>query len=669
MRTVSRSGRLALLGLFALTACRHRVVLAQRHAPDLGVAAAPSAPPSEPGWADVADGAPTYRVRATGDALWLTTADGRPLVNLLPALLVDHEPPARPDHPEARPLRETARPLTLLPPRKLPDGSWEVAATAQDDDAAYRYHLTAAPGDPRLRLRFEIEYLRPQRVRAEVLRFTTGEVGEARTVDRAYRVAPVRAPAFADALTPRQAFFGHDAALLGGPGTQGLWVRPEGRGFTADLEVDHEENHPLGLYARCLPKTGRPMKHYHFDAAPRRPGERAVLEATWVVGDAAPLRPSRYPSGFAAALVFTDHADQSDAAKLEAFAFGRTGALAHGETGAGFVNHGLTYTKSVFLEHVGDYAPQLDDPTYRTLVDTLQKDGVEIGVHSASGGPDTPGAVAGLLRSFREGHAGVTWIDHQPDTNCEAVANRGWDPDHNWYLLDVLADNGFRYLWSDIDLKLPQGSLNLLDPDVPGERRPVLYPHRGLAAHDHDFVLFASAWMFERRERFLDDFTDARLDALERDWGLHIGHVYLDTFRDRGRWRRNDLLEPDGGGYRLRPEVDALFGRLQARETAGDLWVTTLAALADHALAALAVETEYLPGGKVRVRSTVPLRGLTLLAPRDATVRVDGAAPPSRVRGDALAFWFDVDPDHPRTVEIGSAPPLRPANVTLEQSR
>jgi len=238
-------------------------------------------------------------------------------------------------------------------------------------------------------------------------------------------------------------------------------------------------------------------------------------------------------------------------------------AIADGELGEGnpgFVNRGLGYTKSIFLRQAGRYAPQLEDPGYRRVLDQLVPRRVQLAVHSPTGRRDRPARARPLLEAFRAAHAGRTWIDHQPDTNCEAIANQGWNPSSRWYMLGHLRDLAFVYLWSGLDLPLSPGSLNLLAPELAARRRPTLYARNGLDGRGPRFVMFSSAYLFLKRERLLALLSEPSLDRLSAERGLLIGHVYLDTGRSNGRFRKRALIEERGAGfYRIRPEVDQLF--------------------------------------------------------------------------------------------------------------
>jgi hypothetical protein len=588
----------------------------------------------------------------------------------------------------------TARPLTRdhLPPSRqirllaqapevLAEGGWRVEAAGEAPGVTYRLRLSSRPPDPHVRLELRIDYQRDLLVHQETLRFDLGGLQPVVVLDRAYRLRAPSGPAFSGPLTPHLARFGAgegSLSFVGGPGVQGLWVYPQADGRHRVLvEIDHQENHPFRAYQGCQLRTGVRMLKLFMDQTRRSPGETHTVRMDWVVGPVQPVLVGRYPRGASAALVFTDHADPSDAARLEAFAFGRTGALADGQAGPGhpgFVNRGLGYTKTIFLRKAGHYAAQFEDPAYRVVLDELDRRGVEIGLHSVSGFRDRPDWSLKLLQEFRHAYQGRTWIDHQPDTNCEAIANLGWNPLKRWYMLGMLTAAGFRFAANLDDLSMPPGSLNLLAPDAPRKRARVVYRADRLESLGaRRFVLFSSSWLFVKRERFLGWFSDAALDRFQAERGLLIGHVYFDTWRRSQRHSGRSLLEPDGrGGFRLAPQVDALFERLAQRQASGDLWVCGVEALSEHLLGAMETEITLRAGGQFAVRSGADSDrpGLTLLLPESAAAVLEAGSELAsrRIRDGRLEVWLDLAAGSQRVFEVRDAAGLpveliRPASI------
>lgn len=605
--------------------------------------------------------APVYGVRPAAGGLWLITPEGQPLVDLYPTLMRrSADGPPVVERLVGGGIRSTA------------DGGWTSTAALSVEGTRYEWTVGARPGDARLVFSLRADYAAPTAVSSEAVRLQISDVGLARALDRAYRQRTVERAQFTGQLTPHAVDFGRGPrafAIRGGAGVQGMWVRPDtGGAFTVDLELDDHRNRPFARYARCVDAI-EPMRRVPLDVMRRRAGERAELSGEIIVGERVRLLPARLPDGFAAALAFTDHADQSDAARLEAFAFGRTGALRDGAVGPthpGFVNRGLRYTKSIFAQRVGRYAPQFESDAYRRVLAAMARRGVEIATHSPTGERDVPDQLPALLDAQASTHPLRTWIDHQPETNCEAIANRGWDPRSEWHVLDALRRLGIRTLWATHDTALPAGSLNLLDPAALGDRRPLFFEHPAFPG----FRLFESAWMYRARGAFVGLFDPPILDALEAQWGISVGHVYLDTHRAQGRLAPRSLLAARGAGFALRPEVDAMFRRLAARQSAGRLWVCGVDELVHHTAAALDVRIDFEPDGGARLVSGRPVSGLTMLVPTagGAEVWLDGELQsPLRMVNGLPALVLDLARGRPRRIvlrdDAGMRPFVHPAHI------
>ena len=64
------------------------------------------------------------------------------------------------------------------------------------------------------------------------------------------------------------------------------------------------------------------------------------------------------------------------------------------------------------------------------------------------------------------------------------------------------------------------------------------------------------------RANFYQRYAQRALDQLVSERGVHIAHTYLDTWRTQEPFASWSLLAPEGDGFVLREEADALFARL-----------------------------------------------------------------------------------------------------------
>lgn len=499
------------------------------------------------------------------------------------------------------------------------DGGFQTTLTTK----SATWSLEATPAG----ISASLAWTAPGAVEAAWLEFP---VKSARMLDSAYRTrsAPVRVGTF----DPQVAWI-DDVAIVG---------HAQGMSLTATklrLDVDMSAAHPFHLWSQCVKEaTDKPIvtRPPMIDLSARKvaAGERASLSLQLFPGLTSVPLVLRYPNGFRAAVVITDHADQANVTRLGALMYGQStykAPLAGRGGKHGFANHGLTLTKAVFSLPSEGYAAQLEDPRFVELLDALAADGIEVASHSASGDPDSAEKTAeglSLLAKFQP----QTWIDHQPTTNCEALTNSGRAD-----TLKALTTSKFRYAWSGNDDH--KSDLNLFDPGSTKVSAAPLYQHPLTG----DLWLFPSRWMALERSQFFERLSSKSLDQLETQRGLLVAHTYLDIFIEKSGTRLDQwsLIEKIPDGYRLSDEADEVFARLEKRQKQGRLWVTTLRALAEHLLAVNEV-TWTLEGSELVLRSPQAVKGVTLLQADGGTRVVELAAGETRVPWTSLAVPITV---------------------------
>ena len=441
-------------------------------------------------------------------------------------------------------------------------------------------------------------------------------------------------------------------ALVGGPGFEAARYDPRGgrggRTFEATLFLDDASDRPFATYDSCMEKLPEgPGGHVQFAALEKRTpvldlersaGDvdraRAVLHALAAADGAfVPVIPERWPGGARAAVVFTDHADRTDAPALRAVLWGSTAADAACASGSGFLGRGVRITKSFFVHGP---AGGLDDPEVAPLARDLQAAGSEVALHSITPGRDDRAAVAaGLDAAAAWGP--VTWIDHEPYTNCEAIASSGWRTDPPWGIRDLLVRRGFRWVWSAGDLggfgttRIPgQPPRQARIVDVLGEAdegRPPVYP----LPPDGRLWAFESTFFFAPPDDLAAALSDDELATLERRRGLFVAHTYLAAGLARTHQAdhvANLAVRSFGDGTLvIDPDLDAALGRIAARVRTGTLASLTWAEAGDRLLALGRLEVAYLAGGRVRISNGggASIEGLTLAIPVEGLqVSADG---------------------------------------------
>jgi hypothetical protein len=403
---------------------------------------------------------------------------------------------------------------------------------------------------------------------------------------------------------------------------------------TVRLALDSADARPFLHDARCNKLWRAPNRHLPAPLRVRDEHDRVVARVQLVLGRPTPLAQARFPDGRRAALAISDHADQSSARTLAVLA-------------RGLVDHHVSITKALFAH--GADRPQLESPEVEKIADELAAAGDEIVPHSATPRPDDRATTTAALDRFDRWHA-RTWIDHQPETNCEAFGDQGWLVEGKFAIADLLAAHHYQYVWAEDDAQ--PGDLNLLEPKRLDHRAPTVWPLGRLEASGPDGLwMFRSMWAFIEARRFYRMYAEDRLDALERERGLHVAHTYLETYHPRRtRFGLRNLLVPadkkhkpgDPGAVALDPRFDALLASLEKRQARGSLWVPTIGELGDRLRATSELTITLAADGGYVVHAPRAIAGATFVVPVAAAVEIAGKAPRGiRVEGHETTFWDD----------------------------
>jgi hypothetical protein len=448
-------------------------------------------------------------------------------------------------------------------------------------------------------------------------------------------------------------------ALAGGPGLAAARYVPRGRDVVVELVLDDAASHPFAVYEKCLqalPGLSRPgpvpfaelERKRSLAQRTRRQGETVTARAVLYPlggGELLPLIPERWADGARAAVVFTDHADRTDPAALRALLYGDSRLLCRPGGPAGLIGHGIKITKSFFLRARRGGLEELET---RELAEEILAAGSEVASHSISGDPDDRESVRAALPELATLGV-VTWIDHEPYTNCEAFSSEGWRAEGRYGIRDLLADAGFRWIWEagDVGGFAPEPQIvNVLGAPEPDRPRPPVYP---LPMDDRLWV-FQTSMFYGPPEKLAAALEEGPLLRLEAERGLFVAHTYLSaSARTTSRpehLARLVVRELPGGGLELNPAFDAALARLAAHVRAGVLSTLTWAEAGDRLRALGEVEVRYRPDGSAEVanRGAADLLGLTLAVPAgDIDVAVDGA----RVKGMSTEagrtrVWLDL---------------------------
>lgn len=508
--------------------------------------------------------------------------------------------------------------------------------------------VTLTPSDGVVRLEVALDHAADVAVERELVRLHLPGAG--RMLARTLASAPIDRPLRVDRGTPVVVSTA-DVAVVGGPGLAGAIATREHGGVTVDLLVDDAAAHPFSTYVSCRAALPKPpidwaALEHRIDRSRlvRAAGTTVRAEATLHLLDGAPLPlvVERWPSGARAAVVFTDHADRTDPAALRAV-LGERG-------GGGLLGHGLAITKTFFTRaRVGGLA---DDPAIAPLARAIVAAGGEVASHSITPRADPRDTVAAGLAPLAPFDA-VTWIDHEPYTNCEALSSEGWKDTAPFGLRDLLVAAGFRWVWAANDLKAPT-AVHIADlfGGEPGAPTPVVFPF----PPEPRLWAFRSEWFAASPATLGAALSDAALSALEARRGLFVAHTYLAaspaTTRSREHQRMLVVRAVGPGTLVLDPAMEDAFARLGARVRAGTLASLPWRATGDRlrALGDVAVRYDGDGGATLENRSGVDLPGLTVAVEADADLAVVGAAAGGTRRDPGrTTTWFDL----PRGARVG----------------
>ncbi len=498
------------------------------------------------------------------------------------------------------------------------------------------------------------------------------------------------------------------AAHLPRPSAWTLFADDDADGIKAVREASHlqyrvdlfsTEARPFSHFASCTDNWHSPNHRQLLPVRLVQPDEPLHSEITIYQGTAVPIFKARYPDGRNAALVITDHADQTSAVTLRALIGGTSDVTSPTWGQGGLLGQGLRITKSLWMssgepapppllytaadssathaEHgshraltaqqarpsratkivafrnrygrpqvdsTGGGRPQLDDPEVAEMAERMARVGWEIVPHSATPLRDERDRTEMALEWFSR-YKAHTWIDHQPYTNCEALINQGYKTGP-FGIVDLLHKFGYSYAWSGIDV--PLGSLNLLAPRRLDRYVPVLWP-AGRLAHGTPpgLWLFSTMMTYVDSAQFFKIYGKKALDQLEHERGLHIAHTYLEAFHPPASpFVKRNLMLPGHrpGEVVLDPKLDALFHALAARVAHGGLWIPTLSQLGDHMRAMTTVSVRLQADGSAVLQSPQTLSGATFVLPRPGLrVLIDGQPPKGqRSSRKDTTFWVDL---------------------------
>jgi hypothetical protein len=415
---------------------------------------------------------------------------------------------------------------------------------------------------------------------------------------------------WSDIYTPKVVKFTNGLVFLGSDTTESMRLRASGSDSQLSFYSDYKENHPHFYYI----KNGGGSKTYVSETQ-RSIGDSYSASINFAIdpsGSFKPLVKTRQPYGYDALLTLTNHADTEKLARIKAIAYGTENASDPTYGTKGLVGRGIGWTKSVFVSGVSSPYADLDDADFKTLIDQLYQDGVEIIGHSITESTDSRSVVTAGLTTLSQYNT-KNWIDHGASGgsgNWEDIASQGANKGDSNYILDILDGFNYKYAWSYIDLTTDSYALNILKPISVSDIRPFLFYNNNVDDNLNDSKKIY-LWSTKRTDNVDLYYTNSNVDTLINEKGVHISHVYLgDSTCENHTWYS------DGGTIKIYPAFDSELEYIANRRTAGLLWSPTMATLGDYLVPLKDVAITYNSDGTITVtnNSSSSVTGVTLLA-------------------------------------------------------
>lgn len=539
------------------------------------------------------------------------------------------------------------------------------------------------PTDGAVALSVTIRYALEATVEREALRIRLP--GTARAIARDLTFSVLSSTLRVDRGTPIVVTTG-DLALTGETGFIAARYQPLSRPKQSpvtdvQLIVDDRASHPFSVYPQCLDKLSTPEGNWlgleqhrvAKDRLIRAAGTTIQAQAILYLTDSSvaslPVIVERWEAGAKAAFVITDHADRTDPQALRTILYGTSDKTAPEYGKGGFFGHGLKLTKTFFAS--GKRGTLDGDPEIRALAAEIMAAGSEVGSHSITARKDAREAVEKGLASFDPWQP-VTWIDHQPYTNCEALSNLGWTTTNQYGIEDLLIAHGYHWIWTASDFNhwgLQLGNLFGGDPAI---AMPVFF----LFPPDLRLWVFRSEWFYAPPAELAAAMTDTALTKLEDQRGLFVGHTYLSasaaTTRESTHRQALAVHPTHNGALVIDHAFDEALARVGTRVHASTIASLTWREAGDRLRALGDVETRYLPDGTAVIENheSADLTNLTIAIPiGQAEISTEGVAVAgARQESNRSTIWFTLRKDVRVKLSVtvaGRRVPFLPIKIAL----
>jgi hypothetical protein len=370
------------------------------------------------------------------------------------------------------------------------------------------------------------------------------------------------------------------------------------------------------------------------------------------------------PSGFEAAIIWTEHADWTDMRTHRAVNFGREDILNIQDAVGGFAKYKIPVTKSVFYHNPDSIDNSLisndlfkglhttikSDTAFYPFLKQLKNEGFEICLHTPEQYTSNRQFLDDALNFMQAEFGSNSWIDHgynnKPNNNREDIACDGFNAESPQFAGDLFKKYGIRYFWNPYyeDVR-PYDAWhfygNLIFP-YPGFGD--CFPDRMISENPKRFdgFLWSTASSLEVNETSLWNyyFDKIRLNNLLNYHSVYINHVYPAWVDERvGCWTKDT-----DGKIIAQESFNQALSRIHDLHLAGRLLPVTIGELLKYNESLQNLGYMILNDGSIMLenRGLEKINGLSLIS-KTKSVTINGRIPLQKQVNDELIFWFDLE--------------------------
>lgn len=400
------------------------------------------------------------------------------------------------------------------------------------------------------------------------------------------------------------------------------------------------------------------------------------------------------PSGYLAALIFTEHADNTILETNKAVYFGSDQIDNPEDAIGGFIKYKIPVTKSIFFSNVDklnnlEFNSGIKDlqlsvignPAYIEFLKLISDYGrCEIAFHTIDPSNDRIGLLDSAFSFLKNNFDVTTWIDHGMSdgfSNRESFSADGLDSNSENYMSDYWNKYGVKYFWnSSLEKESDCGSLkskfmsgeiidflrcyldritgnNDLLRSEDGEHipAPVYWQNNTIDPKFYSWGTLRSSghypgwiWNYVYREKRLNEFVNDR--------GINIVHFYP-AFVGNKLGYNNGIIEKNGTSYIINKDFDKMLARLAKYRDRHKINITTIRDFMDYQIAKEKIKVIVVSKHKYSIhnQNEYDIKGISFSVEAGSKIRVNKKYDSKRV-GKELIFWFDMSGGEEVEVEI-----------------